>query len=106
MVQIYNGISLSQKKRNTFEYILMRWTKLESIIQNEISQKEKYNYNILTHTYGILNDGDGLVAKSCPTLATPWTVACKVPLSMEFSGQEYWRVGSCSLLQGIFLTQE
>ena len=22
--------------------------------------------------------------------ATPWTVACQVPLSMEFSRQEYW----------------
>ena len=22
--------------------------------------------------------------------ATPWTVACQDPLSMEFSGQEYW----------------
>ena len=21
---------------------------------------------------------------------TPWTVACQAPLSMEFSGQEYW----------------
>ena len=21
---------------------------------------------------------------------TPWTVACQVPLSVEFSGQEYW----------------
>ena len=31
----------AKKKRNTFEYILMRWTKLESIIQNEVSQKEK-----------------------------------------------------------------
>ena len=34
--------------------------------------------------------GGGLVAKSCPTLATPWTVACQSPLSMEFSSQEYW----------------
>ena len=34
--------------------------------------------------------GDGLVAKSCPTLATPWTVACQAPLSMGFSRQEYW----------------
>ena len=34
--------------------------------------------------------GYGLVAKSCPTLATPWTVACKAPLSMGFSRQEYW----------------
>ena len=34
--------------------------------------------------------GGGLVAKSCPTLATPWTVAHQAPLSMEFSRQEYW----------------
>ena len=34
--------------------------------------------------------GGGLVAKSCPTLATPWTVACQAPLSMGFSRQEYW----------------
>ena len=26
----------------------------------------------------------------CPTLATPWTVACQAPLSMGFSRQEYW----------------
>ena len=34
-----------------------------------------------------------LVAKSClscPTLGTPWTVACQAPLSMGFSRQEYW----------------
>ena len=31
----------------------------------------------------------GLVTKSCPPLATLWTVACRVPLSMEFSRQEY-----------------
>ena len=32
----------------------------------------------------------GLVAKSCTTLATPWTVAHQAPLSMGFSRQEYW----------------
>ena len=37
-----------------------------------------------------LKYGDGLVAKSCPTLPTPWTVACLAPLSMGFSRQEYW----------------
>ena len=31
-----------------------------------------------------------LVAKLCPTLATPWTVAHQAPLSMGFSRQEYW----------------
>ena len=32
----------------------------------------------------------GLVAKSCPTLETSWTVAHQAPLSMGFSRQEYW----------------
>ena len=31
-----------------------------------------------------------LVAKLCPNLATPWTVACQAPLFMGFSRQEYW----------------
>ena len=31
--------------------------KLEPIIQSEVSQKEKHQYNILTHIYGILKDG-------------------------------------------------
>ena len=34
--------------------------------------------------------GGGLVAKLCPTLATPWTAARQAPLSMGFSRQEYW----------------
>ena len=29
-------------------------------------------------------------AKSCPTLVTPWAIACQAPLSMGFSRQEYW----------------
>ena len=32
---------------------LMRWMKLEPIIQSEVSQKEKHQYSILTHIYGI-----------------------------------------------------
>ena len=32
----------------------------------------------------------GLVAKSCLTLVTPWTIICQPPLSMEFTRQEYW----------------
>ena len=30
------------------------------------------------------------VTQSCPTLATPWTVARQIPLSMGFPRQEYW----------------
>ena len=33
--------------------------------------------------------GGDLVGKSCPTLPTPWTVACQAPLSMGFPRQEY-----------------
>ena len=32
----------------------------------------------------------GSVVKLCPTLETPWTATCQAPLSMGFSGQEYW----------------
>ena len=48
-------------------------------------KKEKKNLKSL-----IRFDGGGLVIKSCPTLARPWTVACQAPLSMGFSRQEYW----------------
>ena len=40
-------------KKNTFESVLMRRMKLETIIQSEVSQKEKHQYSILTHIYGI-----------------------------------------------------
>ena len=40
-------------KKNAFESILMRWMKLESIIQSEESQKEKHQYSMLTNIYRI-----------------------------------------------------
>ena len=36
------------------------------------------------------NGDGGLVAKSCWTLAIPWTIACQAPLSMGFPRQECW----------------
>ena len=36
---------------NSFESVLMRWMKLEPIIQSEVSQKDKDHYSILTHIY-------------------------------------------------------
>ena len=50
---IYTMEYYSAVKRNTFESVLMRWMKLEPIIQSEVSQKEKHQYTILTHIYGI-----------------------------------------------------
>ena len=45
-------------KKNTFESVLMRWMKLEPIIQSEVSQKEKHQYSIITHICGIEKDGN------------------------------------------------
>ena len=50
---IYTMEYYSAIKKNTFESVLMRWMKLEPIIQSEVSQKEKHQYSILTHIYGI-----------------------------------------------------
>ena len=44
-------------KRNAFESVLMSWMNLESIIQSEVSQKEKDKYHILIYIYGIQKNG-------------------------------------------------
>ena len=46
---IYTMEYYSAIKKNTFESVLMRWMKLEPIIQSEVSQKEKHQYSILAH---------------------------------------------------------
>ena len=41
-------------KRNEIALFVVRWMDLESVIQSEVSQKEKNKYHMLTHIYGIL----------------------------------------------------
>ena len=43
---IYTMEYYSAIKKKAFESVLMRWIKLETIIQSEVSQKEKHQYNI------------------------------------------------------------
>ena len=50
---IYTMEYYSAIKKNSFESVLMRWMKLEPIIQSKVSQKDKDQYSILTHIYGI-----------------------------------------------------
>ena len=50
---IYTMKYYSAIKKNAFESVLMRWMKQEPIIYSEVSQKEKHQYSILTHIYGI-----------------------------------------------------
>ena len=35
------------------EVFVVRWMEFESVIQSEVSQKEKNKYSMLTHIYGI-----------------------------------------------------
>ena len=48
---IYNGILLSQKK-NEIESFVETWMDLETVMQSEVSQKEKNKYRILMHVCG------------------------------------------------------
>ena len=62
---IYTMEYYSAIKKNSCESVLMRWMKLESIIQSEVIQKDKDQYSILIHIYGILKDGNtNLICKT------------------------------------------
>ena len=72
---IYTMEYYSAIKKDSFESVLMRWMKLESIIQSEVSQKEKHQYSILTHIYGIYKDGnDNPVCETAKETQTFWTL--------------------------------
>ena len=53
MWHIYTMEYYSAIKRNKIELFVLRWTDLESVIQSEVSQKEKNKYCMLTHIYGM-----------------------------------------------------
>ena len=50
---IYTMNYYSAIKRNKIELFVVSWMDLESVIQSEVNQKEKYKYGMLTHIYGI-----------------------------------------------------
>ena len=50
---IYTMEYYSAIKRNEIELFIVRWMDLESVIQSEVSQKEKNKHHMLTHIYGI-----------------------------------------------------
>ena len=61
-------------------------------------------YNSVFSPPPLLDGGHGLVAKLCPTIVTPWTIACQALPSM--GPGKNTGVGCHFLLQGIFLTHE
>ena len=56
MWYIYAMEYYSAIKRNEIELFVVRWMELESVIQSEVSQREKNKYHMLTHIYGILKN--------------------------------------------------
>ena len=50
---IYTVEYYSAIKRNDIELFAVRWMDLESVIQSEVSQKEKKKYRMLMNIYGI-----------------------------------------------------
>ena len=52
-ILIYTMEYYSAIKKNAFESVLMRWMKLEPIIQSEVSQKEKHQHSILTYIWNL-----------------------------------------------------
>ena len=53
MWYIYTVEYYSAVKRNKTELFVVRWMELESVIQSEVSQKQKNKYSMLTHIYEI-----------------------------------------------------
>ena len=53
MWHIYTMEYYSAIKRNKIELCVERWMDLQSVIQSEISKKEKNKYRMLTHIHGI-----------------------------------------------------
>ena len=65
MWQINTMEYYSAIKRNEMEVFVMRWMELESVIQSEVSQKEKNNYSMILLICGIQkNDTDELICKA------------------------------------------
>ena len=50
---IYTMEYYSAMKRNEIELFVVRWVDLETVIQSEVSQKEKNKYRMLTRIYRI-----------------------------------------------------
>ena len=67
-------------KKNSFESVLMRWMKLEPIIQSEVRQKDKRQYSILTHTCEILKDGND-------------NPICKTEKETQIYRTDFWTLG-------------
>ena len=80
VVYVYTMQYYPAIKKNTFESVLMKWIKLEPIIQSEVSQKEKHQYSILMRIYRIQKDGNN-------------DPICKTAKKTQIQRTEFWTLG-------------
>ena len=66
MWHIYTMEYYSDIKRNEIELFVVRWMDLESVIQSEVSQKEKNKYHVLTRSE------ERRVGKECRSRWSPY----------------------------------
>ena len=90
-------------KKTAFESVLMRWMKLEPIIQSEVSQKEKHLYNILMHINvkeGSEKVGLNLNSQKTKIMAsgpiTSWQTDGETVADFIFLGSKITADGDCS----------
>ena len=60
------------------------------LLKKTIIETMEITYRFQRHRHVLNICGGGLVARSCLTLVTPWTVAHQAPLSTGFPRQAYW----------------
>ena len=93
MSLITSEIYLGMSKSNIYEY---------EFLSTNFGFTYYYTYDL--RIYYDFERPEVLVSQSCPTLLTPWPVACQVPLSMNSPGKNIG-VGCHSILQEILWTQ-
>ena len=59
MWHVYTMEYYSAIKRNEIELFVVRWVDLGSVIQSELSQKEKNKYCMLTHIWNLKKEEKG-----------------------------------------------
>ena len=59
MWHVYTMEYYSAIKRNEIELFVVRWVDLGSVIQSELSQKEKNKYCMLTHIWNLKEEEKG-----------------------------------------------
>ena len=64
---LYTMEYYSAIKRNEIELFVVRWMDLKTVIQSEVSQKEKNKYRMLTHIHGILKKKKSSEEPRCRT---------------------------------------